>query len=218
MNRWLVIIPAGAITLVLLLMGILLWTSQESFVSPLQTSASSTSNESAITDKTKGKSKPKKTRSKVPSGRLRLTKPYVVIDRYANRLYYRTEDTVLLSADCSTGSGAELIDTLTGRHWKFDTPVGVFFADSKLEGPWWRKPDWAFIEEGEEIPLTDEERMDPYVMGEYAIGFGDGFFIHGTLYERLLGVSVTHGCVRLGEKDLEYLYNRVQYGTYIFAY
>jgi L,D-transpeptidase YbiS len=141
-----------------------------------------------------------------------------VIDRYANRLYYRTEDSIIIAADCSSGSGAELTDTATGRHWVFETPAGVFVADSKLEGPWWRKPDWAFIEEGEEIPLTDEERMDPNTMGAYAIGFGDGLYIHGTLYERLLGVSVTHGCIRLGETDLENLYGRVQYGTYVFIF
>jgi len=152
------------------------------------------------------------------SGRLRMTRPYIVIDRYANRLFLRTDDSVVLAADCSTGSGAQLTDAATGRHWTFDTPAGVFQVSSKLEGPWWRKPDWAFIEEGEKVPLTDEERMDPSMMGEYAIGFGDGYFIHGTLYERLLGVSVTHGCVRLGAEDLRKLYAHAQMGTYIFVY
>jgi L,D-transpeptidase ErfK/SrfK len=211
-NNRLLVIPASAITAVLLLLGIFLWTQQESFVRPPDTTNTTTNEPSA--------KKPSKRKSGTnpPAGRLKMSRPYVVIDRYANKLYLRTEDSVLMSADCSTGSGAELTDTATGRHWKFDTPRGVFLADSKLEGPWWRKPDWAFIEEGEEIPLTNEERMDPYVMGAYAIGFGNGFFVHGTLYERLLGVSVTHGCVRLGENDLEFVYDRVRYGTYIFIY
>jgi len=213
MNKWWLIISASTITLVLLLLGILLWTQQESFVRPLETTITATTNEPPAKKPSKRKSG-----TNPPAGRLKMNKPYVVIDRYANKLYLRTEDSVLRAADCSTGSGAELTDTTTGRHWKFDTPSGVFIADSKLEGPWWRKPDWAFIEEGENIPLTDEERMDPNVMGAYAIGFGNGYFVHGTLYERLLGVSVTHGCVRLGEQDLEYLYGRVNYGTYIYIY
>jgi len=212
-NKWLVIIVAGGITLVLLLVGLLLWTNQESFVRPPQKADPNVLNEAS-----NKKTSKKKSWTSPPSGRLKMNKPYIVIDRYANKLYLRTEDSVIRAADCSTGSGAELTDTATGRHWKFDTPAGVFITDSKLEGPWWRKPDWAFIEEGEPLPLTDEERMDPNVMGKYAIGFGNGFFVHGTLYERLLGVSVTHGCVRLGEVDLEIIYDRVRYGTYIFIY
>ncbi len=212
MNKWFIIIPAGLLTIVLLLIGILLWTSQESFVKPKVTDSK------PAVGADQGGKKSQRPKSSLPSGRLKMTRPYIVIDRYANKLYYRTEDSIIIAADCSTGSGAELTDTLTGRHWTFGTPTGVFVADSKLEGPWWRKPDWAFIEEGEQVPLTEEERMDPNTMGAYAIGFGNGYFVHGTLYERLLGVSVTHGCVRLGEKDLSNLYGRVQYGTYIFVY
>lgn len=214
-NRWLVIIPACTVVVLALMLAVLMWTSQDSFVRPPAPAGEATAGSTATA---KGKAKAKRPKTTLPSGRLRMTRPYVVIDRYANKLYYRTEDTVLLAADCSTGSGAELIDTLTKRHWKFDTPAGVFVADSKIDGPWWRKPDWAFIEEGEQIPLTEAERMDPNMMGKYAIGFGNGYFIHGTLYERLLGVSVTHGCVRLGEQDLDYLYSHVNYGTYVFVY
>ncbi|MCX6835746.1 MAG: L,D-transpeptidase [candidate division Zixibacteria bacterium] len=216
MNKWALIIPASTITVVLLLLGILLWTQQDSFVRPPE-AASATATGASSASSAKKPSK-RKSGTNPPAGRLKMNKPYVVIDRYANKLYLRTEDSVILAADCSTGTGAELTDTATGRHWKFDTPTGVFIADSKLEGPWWRKPDWAFIEEGEEVPLTEEERMDPNVMGAYAIGFGNGYFVHGTLYERLLGVSVTHGCVRLGEDNLKNLYGRVNYGTYIYIY
>jgi len=164
--------------------------------------------------------KGKKTRTtpRSEAGRFRLKGPYIVIDRYANQLFLRTQDSVLLTAECSTGSGAELEDTVTGRRWKFDTPAGVFTVSSKLEDPWWRKPDWAFIEEGTELPDDDRERLDPYMLGEYAIGFGDGMYIHGTLYERLLGVSVTHGCVRLASEDLRKLYARTRIGMYIFVY
>jgi lipoprotein-anchoring transpeptidase ErfK/SrfK len=164
------------------------------------------------------KAKKPPTASRQEVGKFRVKGPYIVIDRYANQLFLRTQDSVLLSAQCSTGSGAELEDTVTGRRWKFDTPPGVFKVSSKLEDPWWRKPDWAFIEEGEKLPSDDRERLDPYMLGEYAIGFGDGFYIHGTLYERLLGVSVTHGCVRLASEDLRKLYARTQIGMYIFVY
>jgi len=60
----------------------------------------------------------------------------------------------------------------------------------------------AFIEEGEPIPTDPRERFESGVLGEYGLYFGDGFLIHGTLYERLLGRNVTHGCIRLGRGDL----------------
>jgi len=149
---------------------------------------------------------------------VRKREPYVVIDRYCNRLFLRTQDSVLLEALCSTGSGGELADDATGRHWKFNTPSGVFPVHTKLEEPWWRKPDWAFVEEGEPIPTRESERLDNEMMGDYAIGFGDGYFIHGTIYERLLGTAVTHGCIRLSAEDLKVLYDHVRIGTFVFIY
>jgi L,D-transpeptidase YbiS len=144
--------------------------------------------------------------------------PYIVIDRYCNKLFLRTARTILLEALCSTGSGGDLIDTLTGRQWRFDTPPGVYAVDTKLKNPWWRKPDWAFIEEGIPLPKNAAERLDDQMMGDYAIGFGDGYFIHGTIYERLLGKAVTHGCVRLAAADLKKLYDNTKTGTLIYVY
>jgi lipoprotein-anchoring transpeptidase ErfK/SrfK len=150
--------------------------------------------------------------------KLTPAKPYIVIDTHANRIYMRTKDKILLDARCSTGSGGELIDSITGRKWIFNTPRGIFKIRRKVTEPWWRKPDWAFIEEGEEVPKKESERLDPNVMGDYALDFGDGFFIHGTIYERLLGVNVTHGCVRLGSEDLDSLYKQTPIGTYVYIF
>lgn len=144
--------------------------------------------------------------------------PYIVIDTHANNLYYRTEDSIMFKGTCSTGSGGILVDSLTGRKWQFNTPRGVFKIDNKLKQPWWRKPDWAFIEEGETPPKSESERMDPEMLGDYAMGFGNGYFIHGTIYERLLGVSVTHGCVRLGSEDLKVIYDEVKPGTSVYIF
>ncbi len=150
--------------------------------------------------------------------KLTPAKPYIVIDTHANRIYFRTKDKIMLDARCSTGSGGELIDSITGRKWIFNTPHGIFKIRRKVTEPWWRKPDWAFIEEGEEVPKKESERLDPNVMGDYALDFGDGFFIHGTIYERLLGVNVTHGCVRLGSEDLDSLYKQTPIGTYVYIF
>lgn len=144
---------------------------------------------------------------------------YIVVDTHTNRIYLRRGDRTLLSALCSTGTGAELVDSDEGRQWRFETPKGFFHVDSKIDNPWWRKPDWAFIEEGKTPPAPDDdERFDPRAMGDFAIGFGEGYFIHGTILERLIGVSVTHGCVRMRGDDLEKMYEAVEVGTPVIVF
>ncbi len=150
--------------------------------------------------------------------RYRPSGAYIVVNTHANKVYLRTADSILVEGDCSTGTGAELVDSTSGRHWVFDTPRGSFKVTTKLKEPWWRKPDWAYLEEGETVPKNEQDRLDPEMMGAYAIGFGDGFYIHGTIYERLLGISVTHGCVRVGADDLKNIYDKVRIGTPIYIF
>jgi hypothetical protein len=149
---------------------------------------------------------------------LRSSRPYIVVDTNSGLLYLRSEDSIMLKTPCSTGSGGEVVDEATGRRWAFDTPLGVFRVETKLVDPWWRKPDWAFIEDGLDVPADPGERLDPEMLGQYALGFGDGYYIHGTVYERLLGISVTHGCIRVGSDDLERLYEKVGIGTRIYIF
>jgi len=42
--------------------------------------------------------------------------------------------------------------------------------------------------------------------------------LHGTLYQRFLGLPVTHGCVRLGDKDLDVIYHTLSKGSKVFIY
>jgi L,D-transpeptidase ErfK/SrfK len=149
---------------------------------------------------------------------LKPNRPYIVVDRQANKAYFRTEDSLLYEAVISTGNGGTLVDSASGRKWTFMTPQGVFKVDSKLTNPWWRKPDWAYIEENEKIPDDPADRYDSEMLGEFAMGFGKGYFLHGTIYERLLGISVTHGCVRFGSDDLKYLFDRVSIGTPVYIF
>jgi L,D-transpeptidase YbiS len=55
-------------------------------------------------------------------------------------------------------------------------------------------------------------------LGAYAMDLGDGYLIHGTLYQRALGLSITHGCVRLGDADLETVYRKVRVGTPVYIF
>ena len=144
---------------------------------------------------------------------------YVVVDTAQNKVYVREGEKILHTAVASTGSGASLQDPRNpSKGWVFETPRGVYAILNKIKNPAWVKPDWAFIEEGESIPTKSQDRVETGVLGDYALGFGNGYFIHGTLYTRLLGTNVTHGCIRLGDKDLEYLYRHVPTGATLIIF
>lgn len=144
--------------------------------------------------------------------------PYVVVDSIENRFFVKQGDEVIREALCSAGTGAELVDPKTGRKWVFESPRGVHKVREKREDPVWTKPDWAFIEEGEDIPKNWGERIDKETLGDYALYLGKGYMIHGTLYTRYLGRSITHGCIRLGDEDLEFVYKTCPLGTPVYIY
>jgi L,D-transpeptidase YbiS len=142
------------------------------------------------------------------------TGAYIVVDTARNRLYVKRREAVLLDAVVSTGSGTILDHPdQPERRWVFDTPRGAFAVQSKLVNPSWVKPDWAFLEEGRTIPANAAERVETGILGEYAFGFGNGYFIHGTLYTRMLGKNVTHGCIRLNDDDLRTVNRLADIGT-----
>jgi L,D-transpeptidase YbiS len=143
---------------------------------------------------------------------------YIVVDTGENRLYVKRGSEIVRQAVVSCGSGDVLEDPGGKRKWVFDTPRGEFVVKSKIKNPYWVKPDWAFIEEGEPIPKNQDDRVEGGSLGDYALGFGDGYFIHGTLYTRLLGRNVTHGCVRVGDDDLKEIFKIVPLGAKIYIY
>jgi L,D-transpeptidase YbiS len=149
---------------------------------------------------------------KVPRG------TWIVIDQTHNRLRLMSGDDTVLEAPCSAGSGMVLKEGAGGRVWVFDTPRGRFEVLSKSENPVWRKPDWAFVEEGQAIPKDPGERFEYGSLGEYALYFGDGYMIHGTLYERLLGRPVSHGCIRLGRDPLREVFRKAPLGTPVYIF
>lgn len=150
---------------------------------------------------------------------LKPQQPYIVVDTARNHLYVKRHEAVLLDAVASTGSGTILDKPGDNRaQWIFDTPRGEFQVQSKLTKPVWVKPDWAFIEEGLTVPKNPADRVEQGVLGDYALGFGKGFFIHGTLYTRLLGKNVTHGCIRLNDGDLKNVYQLARVGTPILIF
>ncbi len=143
---------------------------------------------------------------------------YVVVDTHHNQLRVYRGKELLREAICSTGSGEKLRDPRNGKTWIFDTPQGEMRIWRKVKDPVWVKPDWAFIEDGYEPPRGMRDRVDDFSLGDYALYMKDGYIIHGTVFQTLLGKRVTHGCVRLGDKDLKFVYSTVPVGARVFLY
>lgn len=143
---------------------------------------------------------------------------YLVINTTENTFFLYKNKQLIREGVCSTGSYIKL-ETDSEKNWLFETPKGVFTIKGKTVNPVWRKPDWAFIEEGLPVPPAgDPSRYEYGVLGDYALSLGDGYLIHGTLYKRFLGMPVTHGCVRMGDDDLEAVFKTLPVGAKVFIY
>lgn len=144
---------------------------------------------------------------------------HILVDTRANKLYVKRGLTLLWSADCSVGKGGFLLDKVTGRRWQFVTPRGQFEVQDKFANPIWHKPDWAFVEDHQLIPPPDDPKRNVQgELGAFVFNLGDGYLIHGTPNENLLGHAVSHGCVRLGADDLKKLYDLIPIGTRVYIY
>lgn len=81
--------------------------------------------------------------------------------------------------------------------------------------------------EGHEIVASGNIIVPPYgtnqrkyvgVLGSFRLNLGDGYALHGTDEPASIGHSVSHGCVRLRNEDIETLYGMVPVGTPVFIY
>ena len=144
--------------------------------------------------------------------------PYLIINTSANSFRLMNEEKMLREGMCSTGSYT-VLQAGEKQQWIFKTPRGMFKILNKVKDPVWKKPDWAFIEEGLPVPSANHPSRYEYgVLGDYSMILGDGYMIHGTLYKRFLGMPVTHGCVRMGDDDLEEVFSTMQIGSKVYIY
>jgi lipoprotein-anchoring transpeptidase ErfK/SrfK len=67
-------------------------------------------------------------------------------------------------------------------------------------------------------PFGTNQRKYKGVLGTHRLNLGDGYALHGTDQPESIGRSVSHGCVRLRNEDIEMLYQMVPVGTPVFIY
>lgn len=154
----------------------------------------------------------KKLNAKIPSAH------YLVINTADNEFTLYKKNDIIRKDKCSTGSYI-LLKNGDQQEWLFKTPKGEFNIRGKTTSPVWKKPDWAFVEAGLPVPaINASSRYEYGVLGDYALNLGHGYLIHGTLYQRFLGLPVTHGCIRLNDENLELVYKSLNTNSKVYIF
>lgn len=67
-------------------------------------------------------------------------------------------------------------------------------------------------------PLGTINRRIKDELGPYALDLGNSYLIHGGASGDSPGLAPTHGCIRLSDADLEWLYRNIEKGTPVYIY
>ena len=67
-------------------------------------------------------------------------------------------------------------------------------------------------------PFGTNARRYKEILGTHRLNLGDGYALHGTNAPNTIGRSVSHGCVRLRNEDIETLYRMIPVGTPVYIY
>jgi lipoprotein-anchoring transpeptidase ErfK/SrfK len=67
-------------------------------------------------------------------------------------------------------------------------------------------------------PVGSKNRKIQGMLGKYKLDTGGGVLLHGTPHQGSIGKAATHGCLRLRDEDIEWLYDYVPVGTKIYIY
>ena len=67
-------------------------------------------------------------------------------------------------------------------------------------------------------PLGSKNRKVEGELGKFRLDMGEGFLLHGTPYKDSIGLAATHGCVRMRDEDIEWLYDHIPVGTKVYIY
>jgi hypothetical protein len=67
-------------------------------------------------------------------------------------------------------------------------------------------------------PIGSLNRRIEGQLGKHMLDTGNGFLLHGTPYKASIGTAATHGCIRLRDDDIEWLFDMIPVGTRVYIY
>lgn len=143
---------------------------------------------------------------------------HIAVALRENKLYLMEGNDAIRTMTVASGSGRKM--HRYGHDFDFSTPPGRYVVTRKETDPVWIAPDWNWYEKGQDVPdtLSLQDRTFRGHLGKYRLMLKDGIGIHGTNELNSIGRYVTHGCIRVGAKDLEILFNAVDSGTPVYIY
>jgi lipoprotein-anchoring transpeptidase ErfK/SrfK len=123
--------------------------------------------------------------------KINIVKFLIVVDRSDNILTLKKEN----------GNIVKTYIVSTGEN--LNTPLGDFKIEEKLISPLWYK-----------VGAVVDPSSSDYELGTRWMGLSlEGYGIHGTKDESLIGKHITKGCVRMKNDEVEELYSIVPSGT-----
>jgi lipoprotein-anchoring transpeptidase ErfK/SrfK len=67
-------------------------------------------------------------------------------------------------------------------------------------------------------PIGTLNRRIEGELGRHMLDTGNGFLLHGTPDKASIGTAATHGCIRLRDDDIAWLYDMIPVGTRVYIY
>ena len=67
-------------------------------------------------------------------------------------------------------------------------------------------------------PVGSINRRIEGELGRHMLDTGNGFLLHGTPHKASIGTAATHGCIRLRDEDIKWLFDMVPVGTRVYIY
>ena len=67
-------------------------------------------------------------------------------------------------------------------------------------------------------PIGTKQRQVTGELGPYRLDLGNGYLLHGTPHAESVGEPSSHGCMRLADDDITWLYHNVPVGTPVYTY
>jgi L,D-transpeptidase ErfK/SrfK len=128
-------------------------------------------------------------------GSIVVTETRLILNLRRRRLYVYRGDRAIASYPVAIGR----------RGW--ETPTGKFTVIQMTRDPVWQHPfTGQLVPPGKTNPLGSRW-IGFWTDGKNSIGF------HGTPDEHLIGRAVSHGCVRMRNRDIKALFEKIQVGT-----
>jgi L,D-transpeptidase ErfK/SrfK len=135
----------------------------------------------------------------LPSESSILTETRLVLNLKQRRVYVYQGQKIIASYVVAIGR----------RGW--ETPRGQFTVIQMVRDPIWEHPfTGQIMPSGRNNPLG-ARWIGFWTDGKNFIGF------HGTSQENLIGRAVSHGCVRMRDRDIKALFEKVKIGTSVMV-